>query len=298
MERAEGLLRVTSTTYILSLDRDVNTNLTWKPVLEMFTYEDDEKIAEIENNTNAVLHTLITDVSNQNSLKVILNRARENARGVQDHITKEVWEHVNHMYHLVNQPEISAKLSSYEALDVIDNFGKNSLLFTGVTDTTMPRGTGWSFMNLGKLIERCTQTIEITDKQYQSIDYDLGNSSDILRWRSLLLSLSGYELHLKTYRASDFNKDVLHQVLINPHFTRSVIYSLSRINKYLEDVVKENRLAGNDSLQLFFGRLYSRVKYVDIETLNGVILQEFLDEVRHDLLEFSKRLAQNFFSYS
>ena len=83
-------------------------------------------------------------------------------------------------------------------------------------------------------------------------------------------------------------------MLINQHFTRSVIYSLSRINKYLEDVVKENRVSGNDSLQLFFGRLYSRVKYVDIETLKGVILQQFLEEVRHDLLEFSKRLAQNF----
>ena len=79
MERAEGLLRVTSTNYILSLDKDVNTHLSWKPVLEMFTYADDEKIAEIEDNSNAALQLLITDVTNQNSLKVILNRARENA---------------------------------------------------------------------------------------------------------------------------------------------------------------------------------------------------------------------------
>lgn len=297
MERAEGLLRVTSTNYILSLDKDVNTNLSWRPVLETFTYADDEQIASIENHTNAVLHLLITDVTNQNSLKVILNRARENARGVQDHITKEVWEQVNHMYHLVNQPDLASRLSSYEALEVIDNLLKNSLLFTGVTDTTMPRGAGWNFMNLGKHIERCTQTIEITDKQYQSIEYDLSKSSDILKWRSLLLSLSGYELHLKTYRAADFNQDVLHQVLINKNFTRSVLYSLSRIDKYFEEVIKENILEENESLLLFFGRVYSRVKYVDIETLNGVNLQHFLSEVRLDLLEFSKKLAQNFFSY-
>ena len=70
----------------------------------------------------------------------------------------------------------------------------------GITDVTMPRGAGWSFMNLGRYIERCTQTNEIADRQYRSIDYDLENTIDIIQWQYLLLSLSGFELYLKTYR--------------------------------------------------------------------------------------------------
>ncbi|MBG9376732.1 alpha-E domain-containing protein [Panacibacter sp. DH6] len=297
MERADGLLRVTYTNYILSLDKGVNNNLTWKPLLEIFTYLTEEEIATIENDTDAVLKLLITDTSNPNSLKVILTRARENARGVQDHITKEVWEQVNHMYHLVNH-DLHQKLLGYEAVETIENFSRNSLLFIGVTDTTMPRGLGWSFMNLGRLIERCTQTIEITDKQFASIDYELNKSSDIIFWRYLLLSLSGYELHLKTYHTSSTSKEVLHQVLINSDFTRSVLYTLNRIEKYLHDVMLENKLDGNDALSKFYGRLHSRVKYVDFDTLNGITLQHFLQDVRDDMLEFSSRLAQLYFSYT
>jgi uncharacterized alpha-E superfamily protein len=45
MERADGLLRVTYTNYILSLDKGVNNNITWRPALEIFTYLEEEKIA-------------------------------------------------------------------------------------------------------------------------------------------------------------------------------------------------------------------------------------------------------------
>ena len=298
MERADGLLRIASTNYILSLDKGGTSSLTWRPVLEIFSYADQQQIAALENDTTATLQLLLTDTTNQNSLRVILNRARENARGVQDHITKEVWEHVNYMYHLINRQEISEKLTGYEAMEVIDELSRNCLLFTGVTDITMPRGAGWNFMNLGRFIERCTHAIELTDAQYSKIGYDLGNEADILQWRSLLLSLSGYELHLKTYHAAQFNKNVLHQVLVNPNFPHSVVYALSRIQKYLDDVLYDNRIEGNDALQRYFGSLYSRVKYVDFDSLNGVTLQAFLTSVRHDLLEFSRRLAQHFFSYS
>ena len=298
MERADGLLRVTYTNYILSLDKGVNNNITWRPALEIFTYLDEAQIAELENDTNAVLKLLITDTTNINSLKVILTRARENARGVQDHITKEVWEQVNHLYHMVNQPELSSKLLGYEAVETIDSFSKNSLLFAGVIDTTMPRGLGWSFMNLGRLIERSTQTIEMVDKQFAAIEYDLKKSMDIMFWRYLLLSLSGYELHLKNYHSANSSKEVLHQVLVNGDFTRSVLYTLNRIEKYLGDVMKENKLEGNDALTTFYGRLHSRVKYVDFDKLNGIILQHFLKDINEDILEFSQRLTQLYFSYS
>ncbi|WP_153798873.1 alpha-E domain-containing protein [Foetidibacter luteolus] len=298
MERADGLLLVTKTIYILSLDKGVNNNLTWRPVIETFTHAEEDKIALLENNTDASLNLLLADTTNLNSLKILLTRARENARGVQDYITKEVWEQVNQMYHLVNNPNLPNKLTSYSALETIENFLRNSLLYTGVTDITMPRGTGWSFMNLGRYIERCLLTLETTDKQYADIQYNIAQQNDILQWRYLLLSLSGYELHLKTYRTNNYNKNVLHQVLINENFPHSVLYSLSRIGKYLETVVSENKTPDNEALLRLFGRLYSRVKYVDFDSLNSSTLQQFLTEVRYELFEFSKQVAHNFFSYS
>src|SRR5205809_6000474 len=128
MERADGLLRIMRTNYTLSLDKGINSNLTWQPVLKIFTNINDNEIATLENDTAATLYFLLTDTNNANSLKAILTKARENARGVQDHITKEVWEQVNQMYHMVNSPNISSNLSGYEALETLETFSKSSLL--------------------------------------------------------------------------------------------------------------------------------------------------------------------------
>ena len=298
MERADGMMRMASTYYILSLDKGVNTNLTWRPLLETFMQAEEEEIVLIENDTAAVLKKLLLDTENHNSLKVIVTRARENARGIQDLITKEVWEQVNQMYHMVNQPALQTKLAGYEALEVINTFSRQSVLYTGITDITMPRGVGWNFMNLGKYVERCLQTIELVDREYEGIDYQIKDTKDILHWRNLLLSISGYELHLKTYHTTNFNHNVLHQVLVNEDFTRSLLYSLSRIDKYLTDVIAENNSEENRLLARSFGRLYSRVRYIEFDSLNNEVLKDFLNTVQDELQDFNTRLGQNFFSYS
>ncbi|GGH75383.1 putative alpha-E superfamily protein [Filimonas zeae] len=298
MERADGMLRSIKACYILSLDKNTDDLQNWLPVLEIFTAADQQQMQLLANDTDAVLQQLIVDMRNANSLKSILIKARENARGIQDHITKEMWEQVNQMYHMVNHAALPQRLQSYGTLEVIDNLMRYSLLYTGVVDNTMARGMGWHFMNLGKYIERCLQTIEITENQYQMMDYRLKHNRDIMQWRYLLLSLGGYELHLKRYRTANYNQNVLHQAVINQDFPRSILYSLSRLDKHLCDVVQENPSAENKALARSFGRLYSHVKYIELDSLDEATLKTFFATVRSELLEFSARLGQCFFSYA
>jgi uncharacterized alpha-E superfamily protein len=298
MERADGLLRVTRTNYIMSLDKGVDSSLTWRPALNIFSRLDEEQCALLEYDTPGALKKLLVDSENVNSLKVIVTRARENARGAQDHITKEVWEQLNHMYHLVNQPAFANNIKDFRALESIDDLMRHSLLYNGITEATMPRALGWRFLNLGRYIERSLLTIEMADRQFSAIKYDLQVPRDILQWKYLLLSLSGYELHLKMYRTSNPNKDVLHQVLFDQNFTRSVTYSLSRIDRYFADVIAESTHVDNVSLARYFKNLYSHIRYTDVDDINRESVQSFLADVKSRILEFSKRLAQSFFSYS
>jgi uncharacterized alpha-E superfamily protein len=298
MERADSILRVIKTNYILSLDKHVNGTLNWRPVLELFATINKAQISLAENNTEAAIFRIISDTENNNSLKAIVNRARENARGIQDYITKEVWEQINQLYHLVNNPSFDDRLKSFSAIEVIDSLTNSLIMYTGVIEVTMPRGMGWSFMNLGKLIERCLLTIEMTDKQYSQINYDLNNRQDILHWRYLLLSLSGYELNLKNYRSQNYNQNVLHQVLFNPDFSRSLIYSLNRIERHLDNIINEGNYSGNITLLHSFGRLHSMVRYTDFEKLKDAGLKIFLVDVKENLNSFIRLLEHNFFSYS
>jgi uncharacterized alpha-E superfamily protein len=294
MERAEGLLRVTATHYLLSLDKDINGTLSWQPVLETFTNATAEEIEDIKHHAGDALKLLLTSSTNHNSLKVLIGKARENARGIQDYITKEVWEEVNSFYHLVNQTTLDKRLSSYEAADMLDVFTRHSVLYTGLTDITMARGIGWAFMNLGKYIERCSETIVLTNKHFQLNEYKVAGSKDLMQWRQLLMSLSGYELHLKNYRSSLDNHDVLHQVLFNENFPHSVVYSLGRIDRHLQEVNKQDHAALNRR----FGRLMSKVKYTDLDSLNDHTLEPYLADLRSDVSQFTRQLTQQFFSYA
>lgn len=298
MERSEAMLRILHTSYNLSLDKNPSGVHSWRPVLQIFAGISAEEISIKEKNSLESLQYLLLNSKNLNSLRVILNRARENARGMQDHITKEVWEQVNHMYHLINNPKVEKQLRGSDTVSALEHLLKNCLLYSGILDSTMPRGMSWSFMSLGKYIERCLVTIELTDKHYHTIDYNMEHNKDILYWRNLLFSLSGYEFHLKNYRSTEYNYNVAHQIIFNAQFPHSILYSLIRIKKYLDDVVKENNPSEKYSLLREFGRLHSNVEFADFEWIRRSGLPVYLQELRLELIQFSKDLSHSFFSYS
>ena len=151
MERADGMLRMAATHYIFSLDKDAKGPMTWKAVMEIFTDSDEDYLLSIENNTEACLKRLLIDTRNTNCLKTLVNRARENARGAQDHITKEVWEEVNQMYHLVNQPALQHKIDSFLGLEVMEPFIKHTVIVCGHYRYHDATGNGMVFYESGKI---------------------------------------------------------------------------------------------------------------------------------------------------
>jgi len=298
MERADGMLRLMHTSYILSFDKVQASSMSWEPSLRIFTVLPKEEIDRIKKDNAAALHYLFLETKNQNSLKVIITKARENARGVQDQITKEVWEQVNLLYHQINKPGLKEKLAGPEAIRTIDSFIKSSDQFCGITDSTMPRGQGWNYMNLGKYTERCLMTTEFTHFYFNKLDFDLKDEQDIIFWRSLLLSLSGYELHLKNYSNLKHNYNVLQQLAFDKNFPRAIYYSLDRANRYLTEIAGSNPVEGSIKLLRTYGRLYSSVKFADIELVEREGLEKYLIYVRNELNEFSQDLGRIYFSYS
>jgi uncharacterized alpha-E superfamily protein len=296
LERSEGILRTTYTGYILSLDKSPVRINSWEPLINIFSGSD--KFIHSPTSSSDILHHVLLDTHNLNAIKVILSRARENARGMQDHITKEVWEQVNLMYHMIQHPDVVQQIQGNAQITVVENLLKNCLLYTGIADSTMPRGMGWCFMNLGKHIERCLITIEITDYLFKKIDHELDVTKDILYWRNLLFSLSGYEFHLKNYRSNDTNLNVAHQVIFHPHFPHSINYSLTRVKKYLEDIISENELRDQSGILRQYGRLYSSVQFADFEWIRRYGFARYLEDTRRELMDFTNNFSQTFFSYS
>lgn len=298
MERTDGLSRSLRYFYILGFDAWEDDTLGTVPLLKCFSALNEEDRLAKSKDGNAVLTYMITDATNSNSLRVLLGKARENARGSQDRITKEVWEQINSMYHYINSDQLVKKLKGEETLKVLDQLERHCLMYSGIVDSTMPRGLGWEFMNIGKFIERCIQTVDMTDAYLQPMQYNLELNDDLLYWRRLLYALSGYELYLKSNRGVHHSRQVICQVIFDKDFPRSVIYSLVRMEKYLHALLEHSPNADAAVLAKKFGRLKSMVEFTDSHQLDGTELQQLLKQIRQQVWDFSAELSRLFFSYT
>lgn len=298
MERADGMLLALNTNYILSFDKETDDCQGYKPLLKYYTNLTANQINEVQYDTTYVLKYIICDSLNHNSVKNLVVKARENARGSQDKITKELWEHINSMYHYMNSPDLPKKLETSDALKIVNKLNKDLLLYNGISHATMPRGLGWSFSNIGKLIERCLQTISMTQAYYAPINYNLDGNEDVMYWRRLLLSLSGYELYLKSYSNIKHNRKIVQHVIFNRDYAHSVIYILDLTNKYLDALVKDSEISEARTLYNQFGRLKSYIAFTDYQHLNDKQLEEVLETTKTQLNQFSVDFSKLFFSYT
>lgn len=295
MERSDGLLRMLKVNYAYSQD-DIH-EFSWKPVLKLFTYLDNEKATALAKNPRAILQYVVTDKENPNAVVNIVARGRENARSVQDHITKELWQCLNDFYHTTKEDWLAHWLQKDDPITILDVLIKQGLLYYGTADITMSRGEGYSFMNIGKYLERAILSVDILSVRFTDPNYDI-NVSDAHYWKYLLLSISGYELYLKTYRSGFEARHVVEQVMLNQNFPRSIIYSLVRLQRYFERIKNENSPDRYDELEFMIGKLLSKIRFSRAESLIEQNLHQFLSDIKVELYAIANSLTRNYFAYT
>jgi len=295
MERADGILRMLKINYASSQD-DLH-DFSWAPVLEIFTYLEDEQYDIIGNDSRTVLQYMVTDKENPNSVLNIVTRARENARSVQDHITKELWQCLNDFYHSVRDEQLSEWLNREDPISTLDILLKQGLLYYGTIDITMSRGEGYAFINLGKFIERATQSADILDVKFSDVNYDI-TTADTTYWKYLLMSISGYELYLKTYRSGFEAKNVVELIVLNRDFPRSVLYSINQMMRYFTRLRSDRNVESYQKIEFMIGKLKSKINYSTTDSILKQGLHEYLEEVKTELNEIGVTLNQNYFAYA
>ena len=239
---------------------------------------------------------MVTDKENSNSVLNIVTRARENARGVQDHITKELWQCLNDFYHTIRDEHLVHGLHTDDPVSILDVLIRQGLLYYGITDITMARGEGYAFLNIGKFIERGVQAADILDIKFSDLEYDF-TRMDTTYWKYLLLSISGFELYLKTYRSGFDARNVVELIVLNPNFPRSILYSVNRLHMHLQRLKDDLNREGYQKLDFMIGKIQSRVRYTTVDAILQEGLHGFLKSVKDDLYEVGTAFNHHYFAY-
>ena len=295
LERTDGILRMLKINY--ASYQDDMQGFSWKPVLRTFTYLDEEGADAIAHDSRAVLAYMVTDKENSNSVLNIITKARENARSVQDHITKELWQCLNDFYHTIRDEQLVKGLYSDDPVSILDILIKQGLLYFGIMDITMARGEGYCFINIGKYLERGAQSADILDVKASLLNYDF-TKTDTTYWKYLLLSMSGYELYLKTYRSGFEARNVIEQIVLNENFPRSMIYSVTRLHRYFERLKGERNKEAYQKIDFMIGKIRSKVQYSTVESIMYQGLHAYLSDLKEDLSEVGNAFNQYYFAYT
>lgn len=294
VERTDGILRMLKVNYATSLDQSSNT-FSWRSALKTFTFLSDAEIETIEKNSQDVLYYMIDDRANKNSVVSIITKSRENARGIQDNLTLEVWESINELYHNVLNRQHKKNIDPLFSLtDLIGD----CINIYGALEITMMRGEGWSYMNLGKFLERCLQTSDILESKFSELALDEKKPGAIPYWRQLLLSVSAYEIYLRTYRTGVQTQNIIDLMVHNTTYPRSVLYSLNHVHQTFEAMRETVHPEAHKKITYKIGKVRSKVQYSDIDSITKMGLGHFLRDIKKDLYVICDDLQKlNFSQY-
>ena len=212
--------------------------------------------------------------------------ARENARGVREVMSSEMWECLN---------ATSIRLPGERALarrrgpdGFLAFIRRRTALFGGYVDSTMSRDAGWQFLVLGRSLERVDMTARLLSAEVRW-------GGPAATWVLLLRSAGGYEAYLRSHRGK-LTADVVVQFLVRDQlFPRSLLHALGEAESVLTALEPENaRTSAPGRARRIVGAARATLAYSEPRTLSEE-LPRILTDVQHSMTDAHEAVADRFF---
>lgn len=299
IERAENYARFIDVNCHLTMDLPPGIQEQWRPLVETTGDQTAFEKKYAENYTkNNVIHFLIFDTENPNSIISCLTKARENARTVREIISSEMWLEINEMYLKIRDGIHTATWHEENLTELLYYIKLRAHTFDGVMDSTFSHGEAWHFGIMGRYMERADKTARILDMKYFYLlpkVQDVDSPLDLLQWSALLRSASAYEMYCKQNGKLDIKK-IIRFLILDREFPRSVHYCLIAAERSLHAITGTSIFTFSTPAEKEMGKLKSEMDYTSLEDIIQQGLHEYLDYFQIKLNKLGDIIFQTFFS--
>lgn len=302
IERAEHFARFTRVQYLSALDAPMvqKKQFILESILDMIGYQfnhfdDDSKLSEEE-----VLHYVCLDENNTDSVIFSVNCARENARGVRDTISSELWESINKYYHTINDYPAD-EFRKEGPFDFSEIVYQNSSLVKGFIDNTHMHSIEWSLMSLGLHLERCIQITRIILAKLNDIDKIDKDSPALIpitnyQVSTLLKCTESFDMSRKHYKRPPMLRQGLEFLILNHQFPKSISFNLKKAHFYLENLGLAD-LISTDTPEFELGKLSNSFRYTTIEEIEEENAMKFLERNLSDFYKIGSEIESKYLGY-
>lgn len=300
IERAENNARILDVNLQLTLDMDHEGGRAerddWLPILA--TLEDQKLFNEQypEAAADTVCEFLTFAKKNPNSIWSCVAAARENARTVREYISSEMWERINSLYLWLNSAG-ARQLFTGSAIDFYRQLVDYSHQFQGTTDSTLTHGEGWSFLQLGKYIERADSASRILDLKYHVLlpnGEQVGGHVDTLQWIAVLKSCSAFEAYRKIHTGQVTPWSVAEFIALHDTFPRSIRFCVDQLVHALHALSGCDPTHFSNEAERLAGRLCSDLDYATIGDIFKIGLHQYLDGIQLRLIEIAGAMHKTY----
>ena len=213
--------------------------------------------------------------------------ARENARGVREALSSDLWECLNSTYHALDaQQEASARGGTFAFLRYVRD---RAATLAGLVDGGMPRDDGWRFFVLGRSLERVDMTTRLL--------WVRGGQVSGPSWSELLKCCSAYEAYLRTYRSAVDPDRVVEFLLVDRLFPRSVFAALVQAEACLSGLdPTAGRVGVGDEARRLLGRARTDLEFRRVADLYDE-LPLLLDSLQRTCADVGDAVADRYFAH-
>jgi uncharacterized alpha-E superfamily protein len=231
VERAEDTARILDVHYHLLLeDPFVNEEVVCSALLDVMGVATETTTAT----SRTVIELLAFDEESSASIAGALWAARENARGVRDTISSEMWECLNATWHsLLERREFVGQFPA----SFFRFVKERASIFGGLADSTMSRDEAWRFMCLGTALERVDMTCRLLSARW-------ADPAGAAGWVTTLRSCSAHESYLRTYRRTVDVSLAAAFLLLDRAFPRSVYHAMAVAERRLGELRQQGDTPG------------------------------------------------------
>lgn len=252
--------------------------------------------ADLALRPRPITNFLALDRENDFSIIHHIAIARENARQVRELISTEMWEQINRL-HLDVQRATMARVwgQSHEFFDAVK---QGAHLFQGITDSTMNRGEGWRFIQMGQYIERAANVASLLQVHLQPAGQPLAHATDqYLEWLGLLRSCTAFEAYCKVYSADLQFKEIAEFLLLNDTFPFSVNFAAAMMRSALDVIADLTETRKTHVLIRRAGRLKAMLDYEQIDDLMATDLGAYLGDIQAQCLRIHTDILETYIAY-
>ena len=230
LERAESTARLISIYNHLIMDIPKGSEPSWMILVDILeakqTFEGRYN-AETEQNVHRFL---IERVEEQSSVPYSILRAYENVRTTRDALPQEAWEYISELRIYVLEHS-KQSLARSKRLAFLNEIVQRCQTLTGLFHSSLSRDEVYSFLKIGRLVERADMGIRITDVGTQDIIDREGafKSIDQLLWAALLEALSAKSAYRRMKGPVIDRENVIELILQEENFPRSLTYCMREL---------------------------------------------------------------------